>query len=89
MMDEVNNRLLDIEKKRYNILNEYIMGMVNIDKINSFGEDLESFRELVYSIETDEENLLKIANIKSKIQHYYTEIMEDEDILQVAYNNKM
>ena len=89
MMDEVNNRLLDIEKKRYNILNEYIMGMVNIDKINSFGKDLESFRELVYSIETDEGNLLKIANIKSKIQHYYTEIMEDEDILQVAYNNKM
>lgn len=89
MMDEVNNRLLDIEKKRYDILNEYIMGMVDIDRINSFGKDLESFRELVYSIETDEENLLEIANIKSKIQHYYTEIMEDEEILQVAYNNKM
>ena len=44
-------------------------------------------REAVYEMETNEENIREIARIKSILQHYYTEILEDEELLTMAYSN--
>ena len=73
--------------KRFNIINSYIIGMVKIEDINAFGEDLAKFREKLYKIKITDEILLEVAKMKSKIQHYNTEIMEDEEVLKIAYAN--
>ena len=38
-------------------------------------------------MEINDENVGEIARIKSILQHYYTEILEDDELLTVAYNN--
>jgi hypothetical protein len=45
-------------------------------------------RDALYEMEVDDEHLLEIAKIKSKIQHYNTEILEDEELLDLAYRNQ-
>lgn len=77
-----------LKTKRFNIINSYIMGQVKIDDIKAFGEDLNKFREQLYKIEINDEILLEVAKMKSQVQHFNTEIMEDEDVLMMAYNNK-
>ena len=31
--------------------------------------------------------LLEVAKMKSKLQHYNTEVLEDEELLRLAYSN--
>ena len=88
-MDKIEEELLSIEKDRYNILNDYILGIISINRVRDFGRKLEILKIHLDKIEIDEDNLYKIASIKSKIQHFYTEIMEDEELLKVAYSNKL
>ena len=76
-----------LEIKRFNIENSYVMGIIRIEDINSFGDELFQFRNMLYAIPISDNNLLEIAKMKSKIQHFNTEILEDEDILRVAYEN--
>ncbi len=87
-MYKIEEELLNLERDRYNILNEYILGIVDIKKVRDFGRKIEVLRIHLDKIEVSEDNLYEIASIKSKIQHFYTEIMEDEDLLRVAYSNK-
>ena len=77
-----------LEMKRFNIVNNYVMGIVTIDDINSFKNELFSFRDKLYAIPISDNNLLEIAKMKSKVQHFNTEVLEDEDILKQAYDNK-
>jgi hypothetical protein len=76
-----------LEIKKFNIENSYIMGMVRIDDINLFKDELFQFRNMLYAIPISDSNLLEIAKMKSKIQHFNTEILEDEEILKQAYEN--
>ena len=89
MIDKIREEFFHIEKERFLILNDYVLGLVKIDKVQSFGKLIENIRLHLEEVEITEENLLEIANIKSKIQHFYTEIMEDEELLRIAYSNKM
>lgn len=89
MIEVIRKRLLILEAKHFNIINSYIRGIVKIEEVKDFGEYLEQLRSLLDSFITNEENLLEIAKYKSKVQHYYTEIMEDSDLLSVAYNNNL
>lgn len=77
-----------LKTKRFNIINSYIMGSVKIGDIEAFGKSLNRFREQLYKIEITDEILLEVAKMKSQIQHFNTEIMEDEDVLKMAYDNK-
>ena len=63
------------------------MGILKVADIDSFKEHLFQFRNLLYAITISDSNLLEIAKMKSKIQHFNTEILEDEDILKQAYEN--
>ncbi len=76
-----------IEINKFNIENNYVMGMVRAEDIKSFEEELFQFRNMLYAIPISDSNLLEIAKMKSKIQHFNTQILEDEDILRVAYQN--
>ena len=76
-----------LEIKRFVIENNYVMGIIKIEDINSFKQELFQFRDMLYAITISDSNLLEIAKMKSKVQHFNTEILEDEDILRVAYAN--
>ena len=84
---DLENEFKSIELERFNIVNNYVMGIVKIDEINNFKEHLFKFRDKLYSINFDDKTILKIAKMKSKVQHFNTEILEDEEMLKMAYAN--
>lgn len=86
-LEHLDEEFHKIEIKKFNIENSYIMGMVKIEDINIFKDELFQFRNMLYAIPISDTNLLEIAKMKSKIQHFNTQILEDEDILRVAYQN--
>ena len=65
----------------------YLDENIGHEVINLFKDELFQFRNMLYAIPISDNNLLEIAKMKSKIQHFNTEILEDEDILRVAYAN--
>lgn len=86
-LEHLQEEFHKLEIKRFTIENSYVMGMVKIEEINIFKDELFSFRNMLYAIPISDSNLLDIAKMKSKIQHFNTEILEDEDILRQAYEN--
>lgn len=89
MIDDIRNYFFLLEKAHFEILNKYLTGVVKITEVEEFGNKIERIRSLLDSFETNEENLLEIAKYKSKVQHFYTEIMEDEELLDMAYSNNL
>ena len=88
MIENLREQFYNIEKERFVLVDKYIKGIINIDEVNKFGKTLEEFKKVLYNIEIEEAIVLEIAKMKSMIQHYYTEIMEDEELLNIAYSNK-
>ncbi len=78
-----------IEILRFNIVSNYVTGMVNGNDIEQFREKFFAFRDKLYAFETSEDNLLEIAKMKSRLQHFNTEVLEDEDLLRVAFSNSL
>ena len=78
-----------IEILRFNIVSNYVTGMVNANDIEQFREKFFAFRDRLYAFETSEDNLLEIAKMKSRLQHFNTEVLEDEDLLRVAFSNSL
>ena len=77
-----------LEVKRYELLNNYVLGKIIKEELDEFEKELLAFKKRVYEMEPeDDEMLLEIARMKSKIQHLNTEVLEDEDVLRVAYMN--
>ena len=89
MIEEIRTLFFNLEKEHFIVLNNYLTGRINIQEVNDFGRKLEKIRTLLDDFETNEENLLEIAKYKSKVQHFYTEIMEDEELLDMAYSNNL
>lgn len=86
-MVELQNDYLELEKKHFVIIDSYVIGMVTKEEIKDFENFYTEMHEAVYEMETNEENIREIARIKSILQHYYTEILEDEELLTMAYSN--
>lgn len=86
-MVELQNDYLELEKKHFVIIDSYVIGMVTKEEIKDFENFYTEMREAVYEMGTNEENIREIARIKSILQHYYTEILEDEELLTMAYSN--
>lgn len=86
-MDNVREEFKRLELKRFQIVNDYVLGIIKPLQIDTFKEELFQFRNMLYAIPISDDNLLEIAKMKSKIQHFNTEVLEDEDILKQAYNN--
>lgn len=77
-----------LEMKRFVIVNNYVMGVVTVDDIDSFRDSLFQFRNRLYAIPISDNNILEIAKMKSKVQHFNTEVLENEEVLKQAYANK-
>ena len=84
-LNKIREDFKDLEIKKFNIINSYIMGVLKIEEINEFKNEL--FRDMLYAIPISDDNILEIASLKSKVQHFNTEVLEDEEILRVAYQN--
>ncbi len=89
MIEEIRKLFFVLEKDHFTIVNNYIMGIISIQEVTMFGQKIEIIRNLLDNFQTNDENLLEIAKYKSKIQHFYTEIMEDEELLRMAYSNNL
>lgn len=89
MIEEIRKLFFVLEKDHFTIINNYIMGIISIQEVTMFGQKIEKIRNLLDNFQTNDENILEIAKYKSKIQHFYTEIMEDEELLRMAYSNNL
>ena len=87
-IEEVNRDFNILEAKHFVIINAYITGVLKIDAVKDFEKFLFEMRDAVYEMEVDEEHIMEVAKIKSKLQHYNTEILEDEELLNLAYQNQ-
>ena len=87
-LDDIRKQFIKIETERFNIINGYIKGIVKKEEIDRFEKALLGFREDLYKFNCDDENILEIAKMKSKVQHFNTEILEDEEVLKIAYLNE-
>ena len=87
-IDNLREEFVEIEKFKFNIINCYIMGIIKKSEIDRFQLALFDFREKLYNYSYTEEEILEVAKMKSKVQHFITEIIEDEDVLRMAYSNE-
>lgn len=86
-IDNLREEFLNIEKLRFEAVNKYVMGIIQVIDIEQFKERLFDFRKNLYAIPISDNNILEIAKMKSKVQHFNTEVLEDEEVLRVAYSN--
>lgn len=84
----LREEFIELEKFKFNIINCYIMGIVKKSDIDRFQQALFEFREKLYDYSYSDEEILEVAKMKSMVQHFTTEIIEDEDVLRMAYSNE-
>ena len=87
LMNELRGEFNLLELKRFQIVNNYVMGIVKISEIEEFRKRLFAFRDRIDAISISDINLIELAKMKSQVQHYNTEVLEDENILEMAYQN--
>ncbi len=86
-IDYIRKSFLELEKAHYQVTNKYITGVILPSDIKDFEKILGGFKTILYKHNPIEENVMEIAKMKSKVQHFTTEILEDEDVLKIAYEN--
>lgn len=86
---EIDKDFQKLRYKYFNITNSYITGVITKSEVDKFGKFLQEMREAVDKVEMTDENMYFLAKVKSKLQHCYTEIMEDEELLAMAYKNEI
>ena len=87
-IDYIRNSFLGLEKAHYEVTNKYITGVILPSDIKEFENIIQKFKTILYKHNPSEENVMEVAKMKSKVQHFTTEILEDEDVLKIAYSNK-
>ncbi len=86
-MEEIETALLELELMKFKIMENYVKGILTKKEIDEFRTRLFTFKDALYVIPISDSNLLKVAKMKSKIQHFETEVLEDEEVLRCAYAN--
>lgn len=86
-IDDIRNEFLLIEAEHFKILNDYILGVVKIKQIDEFKKKIMDFRDVLDHYEYKEEELIEVARMKSSVQHYITDSLEDDNVLKQAYAN--
>jgi len=86
-LEKIRREFVLVEKEHFEITNKYIKGQIKTEDVRKFEKVLSSFKTILYKYQPDDESILEIAKMKSKVQHFTTEILEDEDVLRIAYSN--
>lgn len=87
-IEKLREEFIELEKFKFNIINCYIMGIVKKSDIDRFQLALFDFREKLYDYSYNDEEIMEVAKMKSMVQHFTTEVIEDEDVLRMAYSNE-
>ncbi len=79
-MEKIEDELMELELLKFKIMENYVKGILTKKEIDEFKTKLFTFKDALYVIPISDSNLLKIAKMKSKIQHFETEVLEDEEV---------
>lgn len=88
IMAVLRNEFHFLELKRFEIVSNFVTGMIKISEIEKFKERLFKFRDTLYKTAVSDKYIYEIAKMKSMVQHFNTEVLEDENILDMAYKNE-
>lgn len=86
-IEDIRNDFQKLEVLHFNIINAYIRGKVLKADYDAFCSYILGFKDKLYSFTPEESEILEIAKMKSKVQHYITEVVEDEDLIKTTYEN--
>lgn len=85
--DILRSEFVFVEAEHFNILNSYVQGNLMKNQIDLYYDMWQKFREKLYQYEPLENEIMEVAKMKSKVQHFSTDIFEDEEVLSIAYSN--
>ena len=86
MIEQIRASFLELEGKHYNIINNYIVKKITKEEYKEFTVKLFKFREILDNYQPKKEEIYEIAGMKSRIQHYITDTVEDEEILKSLFS---
>ena len=86
MIEELKKEFLHLEKEHFYIINNYITNKVTKEEYKNFTVKLFKFREKLDSYKPKPEEIYEVAGMKSRVQHYITDTVEDEEILKSLFS---
>lgn len=87
-LDDLRKKMSTIEMKHFDFIQKAMFEQLTFQEYEEFRVGIEEFREILDRFQSNDDNLLEIAGMKSRIQHFITDFLEDEEVLRVAYQNK-
>jgi len=85
---DLQKKMNIIEMKHFDYVQKAMFEQLTFQEYEDFRKGIESFRNILDRFQCDDENLLEVAGMKSRVQHFITDFLEDEEVLRVAYQNK-
>jgi hypothetical protein len=86
MIEELRKEFISLEKEHYYIINNYITSKVSKEEYKNFTVKLFKFREKLDNYKPKTEEIYEVAGMKSRVQHYITDTVEDEEILKSLFS---
>ena len=85
-LDLIQKEFNELQSKHFNLVNSYIMGKVNKADYKEFTIALFSLRKKLDEYKPKDDEIMTIAQMKSRIQHFITDSIEDEEILKSMFS---
>ena len=85
-LDLIQKEFTELQNKHFNLVNSYITGKVDKADYKDFTVSLFSLRKKLDEYKPKEDEILTIAQMKSRIQHFITDSVEDEEILKSMFS---
>ena len=86
MIEELRKDFISLEREHYIIINNYITKKVTKEEYKNFTVKLFKFREKLDNYQSKPEEIYEVAGMKSRVQHYITDTVEDEEILKSLFS---
>lgn len=86
MIEELQKEFISLEQEHYYIINNYITNKVTKEEYKNFTVKLFKFREKLDNYKPKAEEIYEVAGMKSRVQHYITDTVEDEEILKSLFS---
>lgn len=85
-IEEIIKEFNELEHKHFNIINSYIMSKVTKEDYKDFTVCLFNLRKKLDSFKPKEDEIYTIANMKSRLQHFITDTVEDEEVIKSIFS---
>jgi len=85
---DLQKKMATLEMKHFEYVQKAMFEQLTMGEYEEFRTMLEDFRNILDKFQSDENNLLEIAGMKSRVQHFITDFLEDEEILKCVYKSE-